>query len=464
MKITKLVLIFFFLLKACFIFSQTEFNKISTEEKIYGLSTIWKEAKYNFAYFERFPETDWDNEYKKFLTKVINSQDDIEYYTLLQEFISILKEGHTYIIMPNYIQSEVYSNTKALWFTFTWVDDKMYINSTRKIIAKDLPIGSQIIKINNLSTDEYLNIFRSRINSSFEHTVRANLINYLSFDKNNYPKNIECLKPDGEKIFFEFDTINPEGLDWTQIPEFDIRVNLRREPSFTWIKDSIAYFDMAGDMGENLLHFFDSIYPAITESKGLIVDLRYSQGGSSVGNYIISHFTEQDTIKQFLYTRTNNAFYRAFGAYSDPDIIDFIGGSIRYSQFLDYYKDRSFEMDTSIFINTVLKSKRINIPLVFLIDNFVGSATESLLISLKTLNLGTFVGEPTSGSCTQPLVVMLPENGFALIASQKTMLYKNEVFTYIKPDIEVRRSLEEVLSGKDKIFDVGLDILKEKIR
>ena len=101
--------------------------------------------------------------------------------------------------------------------------------------------------------------------------------------------------------------------------------------------------------------------------------------------------------------------------------------------------------------------------MVILIDNFVGSATEEFLMDIKSLNLGTIVGEPTAGSCTQPLVVMLPGGGVGMIASQKTMLNENEVFTYINPDVLVKRTIEEILAGKDKIYEEGLRVLKEKI-
>lgn len=460
----KIFFLFFFLINLFFLFPQTNLNKLSTEDKILGLSIIWKEVSYNFAYFERLPQIDWDNKYKEYLVKVINSQNDYEYYILLQEFMSILQEGHTYIIMPNYMQNMIYSNLRELWFSYNWVDNNMYVTSTRKKIEKELPIGSQIVKINNLTIAEYINIYRARINTPFEHTFKANLINYFQFDLNNYPQNIEYIKPDGKKMFFEFDTANPKGLDWTQLSDFDIQKYIRINPNFTWIADSIAYFDMAGNMDENLLHFFDSIYPAITKAKGLVVDLRYSQGGSSVGSHMIMHFIENDTIVNYVQTRINNAHKKAFGAFSDSTIVSYFGGKIRNQQFNDFYNDLSFERDSFLIINTIPKANRCKIPIVFLIDSYVGSATENLLITLKSLDIGTFVGEPTVGSCTQPLIVKLPSNGFALIATQKTMLNKNEVFTYIKPDIEVKRTLEEIMSGKDKIFEVGLEVLKEKIR
>ncbi len=463
-KSTKILLLLAIFLPLLTV-SQNKINNISKEEKILGLSLLWKEAAYNFAYFERLPDLDWNKEYEKYISKVIDSKSDLHYYLVLQDFMNLLQERHTKIIIPQHLIREYYSQMKKQWFIFEWIDEDVFVTHSRKSIENYLPLGSKILEINGVKTEMFFNeILKNKGNSTFKHTRKRVLKNELMYEFENYPKHIKYITPNGNEKSLRFDTVIVENDEWIGITEYDMKREMNHFPSFSWLEDSIAFLDLAGDMDDNLLLFFDSIYPAITKAKGLIVDLRYSQGGSSVGNYIISHFTEQDTINQFYYTRTNNAYFRAFGAYSDSALVSFIGGNIRHNQFADYHKDRSFAIDTSIYISTVLKTKRINLPIVFLIDNFVGSATEDFLISLKTLGLGTFVGEPTAGSCTQPLVVKLPGNGFALIATQKTMLNENEVFTYIKPDVEVKRTLEEILSGKDKIFEVGLEVLRKKIR
>lgn len=445
--------------------SQKFSNKISLNDKLLGVSIIWREASNNFPYFERLPDLNFNDAYGEYLIKVYNSKDDLEYYLLLQGFLDLLQERHTKIIIPEYLKREYYSRIKKQWFMFEWIDDDIFVTHSRKSIENYLPLGSKILEINGVKTEIFFNeVLKNKGNSIFEQTRKRVLKNELMYEFENYPKYIKYITPNEKEKSLRFDTVIVENDEWNGITDYDMKREMNHFPSFSWLEDSIAFLDMAGDMGDNLLIFFDSLYPVIKKANGLIVDLRYSQGGSSVGNYIISHFTEHDTIKQFFHTRINNAYYRALGAYSDSSLMSFIGGNIRYSQYIDYHKDKSFAMDTSIYVNPIFKSKRITIPLVFLIDNFVGSATEDLLISLRALNIGTFVGEPTAGSCTQPLVVELPGNGFALIATQKTMLNEAEVFTFIKPDVEVKRTLEEILSGKDKIFEVGLEVLKKKIR
>ena len=42
-------------------------KEFTNEEKIYGLSLLWKEASYNFAYFDKIPEIDWDKTYQAYI-------------------------------------------------------------------------------------------------------------------------------------------------------------------------------------------------------------------------------------------------------------------------------------------------------------------------------------------------------------------------------------------------------------
>ena len=76
-------------------------KKISDEQKIYELSLIWSEAKYNFAFWDYLKDTvNWDEEYRKTLNRVLNTDDLFEYYQELQRFVNLLRDGHTLLIGP----------------------------------------------------------------------------------------------------------------------------------------------------------------------------------------------------------------------------------------------------------------------------------------------------------------------------------------------------------------------------
>ena len=56
-----------------------ENNNISLDDKIYGLSLIWKEAEYNFPFWKRLTNLDWDNAYRESLIKIIETKTIREY-------------------------------------------------------------------------------------------------------------------------------------------------------------------------------------------------------------------------------------------------------------------------------------------------------------------------------------------------------------------------------------------------
>jgi hypothetical protein len=68
---------------------------LTTEEKIAGLSKLWAEAKFGFAFFDQVPDLDWDAVYISYIPRVIATKSTKGYYRLLQEMAVLLEDGHT---------------------------------------------------------------------------------------------------------------------------------------------------------------------------------------------------------------------------------------------------------------------------------------------------------------------------------------------------------------------------------
>ena len=75
---------------------------IPDELKIYELSKLWKEAEYNFAFWDKV-NIDWDEEYKKALPRVLAAKEAYEYYRELRKFAALLCDGHTDVSFPEYV-------------------------------------------------------------------------------------------------------------------------------------------------------------------------------------------------------------------------------------------------------------------------------------------------------------------------------------------------------------------------
>jgi hypothetical protein len=58
----------------------------SAEQKLWGLMTVWAEAKFNFPYFDRIPDVDWDGKVREYIPRVLSAESLDNYYDVLMEF------------------------------------------------------------------------------------------------------------------------------------------------------------------------------------------------------------------------------------------------------------------------------------------------------------------------------------------------------------------------------------------
>jgi hypothetical protein len=72
-------------------------NQITRDEKVYWLSQIWSETKYNFVNIDRL-KFNLDSLYKSFIPKVLATHNDFEYFKTLQQFMASLHDGHSEVV------------------------------------------------------------------------------------------------------------------------------------------------------------------------------------------------------------------------------------------------------------------------------------------------------------------------------------------------------------------------------
>lgn len=73
----------------------------SLEDKVYGLSLLWSEVKYNFVNIDRL-DFDVDSLYRETMKKVLVTTNDVDYYKELSNFLRSFKDAHTELLdMPD---------------------------------------------------------------------------------------------------------------------------------------------------------------------------------------------------------------------------------------------------------------------------------------------------------------------------------------------------------------------------
>lgn len=436
------------------------FKKINTEERIYGLSKFWQEVNYNFVYFENSPGLDFDALYKLYLTKVINAKNDYEYYRVLKQFCAYLKDGHTNVMYPKYINDALYyPRIKTERF-----GDKIYIINIGKSYENKIPKGSEIIKINGINVLEYLNSEVYPYISGPEHTVKNQGAKKMLIGLTGSKLLLEIKTPGGKKQKVKV-LINGKHESWVY-PEIKKSEEIM---SFKNLTNEIGYLEIKTfEYSPKLEQKFKEILPKLYGVKKLIIDIRRNGGGSSaVGNELVKYLTD----KPYFYggqgsTRKHLASHKAWGQFGDSTATKKMGTKPTpyFKKYIDYYYNRVWEMEPKNKIINDVKVPKLLYPLVVLTSNSTASAAEDFLISLDGADRNvTIIGQKTFGSTGQPLFFELPKGGYFRVCTRKTTYSdgRKYVGVGVVPNIEVISSLSDFINNKDVVLEKAINYLKQ---
>lgn len=453
MKQTLIVLI---CLSSIFINAQIP-NSISKADKVYGLSKFWQEVNYNFVYLNKVDRNKWENDYKTLIEEVQNTKNDYEYYRLLQKFCATLKDGHTNVYLPDTIA--MYNTFFGEYRLFlTNIDDKAIITRTNLSKKDEIPVGTEVIKVNGMDTKTYLEKeVIPYISSSTDYILKDNGISKLFQAPKGTSFDITFKLPTGQTKDLKLthtETIEkevyPEFEDW-ELFEFD------------WIDGDIAYISLNSFSDPKINTLFLEKLPELYNAEKLIIDLRKNGGGSTyVGRDILQYLTN-DTLLfgSAQQSRLHIPAYKAWGQWTA--LKDTVGDQTATQAYLSsrdsFYHNFPYEADT-----IRMNEKRLVVPTAILIGHGTASAAEDFLIYADNQAHMIKIGEPTFGSTGQPMLFELPGGGSARVCTKKDTYPNGKEFVGygILPDIEVKKTLRDYMENRDPILEKAIQYLKEK--
>ncbi|MEK6572010.1 MAG: S41 family peptidase [Bacteroidota bacterium] len=412
---------------------------LSTAERIVGLTKLYMEVKYNFANWDNVPELDWDKTFTEYLSKVEKEQTDEEYYLTLKKFISLLHDGHTDVFYPKQILGGLEIppviirpiEGKAIILNFAATDEcrkagltnglevtKVEGRPISEILEKDLfpSVAASTVQGRNLESYRLLMLGRKGTKVSFEVRDREGTIRVLSLTRNLSDTPRELRPPEW----------NPPLLVHKVIEE------------------GIHYFALNSFANEKIVDDFDAAFDSLRDIKGLIFDVRRNSGGSDGNGFqIIGRIIDKPLRTSILQTIQYNPRFRARGNEIDRFWLTITNNEIKPRGLKPYVG-----------------------PVVVLTSAFTASAAEDFLIPLDYGRRATTVGERTAGTTGLPLYIDLPGGGRARICTTRDTYPDGRkwVGVGIIPHIEVYPRREDVLQGRDAVFEKGLEVLRQKIK
>lgn len=429
-------------------------NKIQANEKLYGLSQVWSETKYNFVNIDQL-KFNLDSLYKSFIPLVLATKNDYEYYQVLKKFMANLHDGHSQVLD----NGQFYAYTDYIPITFQDFNKKVYITSVRKTPELDSTwIGAELIEIEGIPTTEYLgkNIF-PYLSASTEQHLWMQGISKLHSSFKNQPFKGTIRKTNGTVVQIELQhngeaTRTDKDQYWG--PEISYSRNI---VELTWLDNDIALVSFNRFSPEDkAIKEFDAVAEKLSKAKGVIIDLRKNGGGSTgVACHLQKYLTKGNYFLNYGWeTRLNDGVKKANGNWK--------------KEYKSYFLNRAYRFEKPDSVVVPDQLNRISCPTAILIGRYTFSAAEDFLVNIyETPNRPKLIGEETGGSTGSPLVVPgLPGGGLARICARRIcypISGKRFVNSGVKPDIEVKQTIEDYLNKKDTVLERAIKEIKNAI-
>jgi C-terminal processing protease CtpA/Prc len=430
-------------------FAQDDSTRLSVTEKVYGLSLFWKEVSYNFAYFDQIPDLDWDSAYQEFIPRVIATESTYDYYRELQRFCALLTDGHTTIYFPPSVNA-ILSYPKLLLAEY---DHRMYVRNVDSNLATKIPIGSEITMIDGKPTVDFVkNDVMPYISASAEHVLWDLGIRWALRGIKGSTIILGYRTPDGTEMTGEFER-NRNDVRWLR--PIEDRQLMKSE----WLDDDIAYVELNSFSDPSIVAQFEEFLPELYKSKGIIIDLRHNQGGSSrTATNILQHFSSDTLWGSMWRTREHIAVYKAWGYWDNKEGKD--------SELIPYYNGDAWHQGNNYY--TIPDSgRKIDVPVVVLFGRKTGSAAEDFLVYADELEQFLYVGEPSNGSTGQPLTLEgFPGGGQARVCSKRDTFRDGRDFVGygVQPDVMILETVATLLDGSDPVFERGLEEMQNMLK
>lgn len=411
-------------------FSQPNENRLSDAEKLYGLSKVWSEAKYNFVYFDKL-KLDWDSLYQASIPRVLQAKDTRSYYDVLRQFIAHLMDGHTSVWYP----SSYYKNEFAYAPLRTdIIQGKVFItrllNDTLRM--QGLQPGMEILKINGMDVHEHV---RKNL-LPYEGASTKQGLDFLVY--NAYLLNGNVNEP------LKLSLRDKKGKE----TEFEISRKLSfKEPEavqFSILHNNIGLLIINGFSDPDFNKKFDQVYHDLLNTRALIIDLRSNRGGDgSQGIYMMKHFVSAAFPDPMISARQYNPLFKVWGMGEN-----------------NFYTIGSGT-------NSPISSRKIyDKPIAVLIGKETGSAAEDFTMPFDYVKRGIVIGQPSGGSTGQPMLSSLPGGGTLRICVRKDTYPNGQEFVGvgIQPDVLVPENAEAFRKDEDQALNKAVEILMQKIK
>lgn len=359
-----------------------------------------------------------------------------EFAEVLRRFVAGMKDGHAGVTMPG-----VATSGSRVWpFTVADTSDGVIVDAVAEGTPDILP-GQRVLAVDRKPVEVAIEEETRRVIASTDGARRAKALRSM---RQTDAASVRCIlkRPTGTLLEVELATLPAEsGPQPVARPPLET-VHRRLEGDVGYLRvgsfvasDAQAWAAATPDerpaLIEPLVAGYRQAFAELADTRALILDLRGNRGGTDLAAMEVARpLLPPDAIYFQLQARLDDGSWSQVSAHPlapGPDV------------------------------------PRYDRPLVVLIDEGTFSAADNLAACLRdNLPSARFVGRPTGGGTGAPRAIDLPRTGAEVYFCTQRVRGPSGELTEgrgVVPDVAVRWSRDDLLSGRDPDLDAALSLL-----
>jgi C-terminal processing protease CtpA/Prc len=406
--------------------------QLTAPERAHALATVWAEARYNFAYWDRV-RVDWDSALRVNLKLAAEPQSDLVFYRRLRRFVALLGDGQAAVLAPPNLRSRIARPPLLLTSAARRPFIMDYAENDEMRVAHPDRLA-EIVAVQGVPAEAWIR------DSVLPETAAAT-------PADRWQRAVAWMLQ-GEKgtslhLLIRVPGGDPRGLSVTRSLSLNDRWPLD-PPAFAAdsLPGGIAVVRIRSFADDDVVRQFDRTYPDFGAVQALILDLRSASGSQTEYAYqILARLTDQP----FPAVRWKTPQYRAaFRAWNLAD-----------SAMTWYGPDAGS-------VAPRREHPPYGGPITLLASSGTCGAAEDLLAAFRATGRGVIIGESSAGSVGDIATFPLPKNWAVQFSVTRHSSPDGTEYAGlgVKPDLPVVPTVDDLLSGNEPMLDRARAYLK----
>lgn len=396
-------------------------QQLTPAERAQAVATIWAEARYNFAYWDRV-RADWDSALTANLRLATEPQSDLRFYRRLRRFLAVLGDSRAAILAPPNLRSRIARPPLLL----TSVERRPFLmdfadNDEMRVARPER--RTEILAVQGLPAETWI---RDSVLPEISGATPADrwqrAVAWMLQGERGTTLQLLVRAPGGE----------PRGLSVTRSHSLNDRWPL--EPPAFAVESSpsgLTVVRIGSLADDDIVRQFDRAFPDFRAVQALVLDLRAATDGKTEYAYqLLARLTDQP----FAAVRWKTPAYRAaFRAWNLAD-----SAMSWYAAPAGSVEPRS---DHPAYGG----------PIAVLASSATGAGAEDFLAAFHATRRGVIIGEPSAGSAGDVAAFPLPKGWGAQFCVTRHAFPDGSEFAGlgVPPDALVVSTVDALLARSD---------------